>query len=715
MAEYPSITKHPLLDEWIAIDPEGRVTVRTGKVDIGQRISNAVALIVAEELDVDFEKIDVARAETGVAPNEGVTAGSNSMQESGEAVRVAAATARAYLLKQAAEALDVDIASLDVSDGLIQSRETNHTITYADLTGGKAFDIPVDQDIAVKAPEDYKNTGIRRTPKGLADLVTGTAKFVHDIVLPNMLHARLVRPPHYQARLKGLDDGVMKRLDETGTQLVRDGSFLAVVNEDEYGAIKAIERVNKAADWDMGDGVSTQELFEALRSNDRESLPVYDGTPREEPVPPLADPPDSAIVTLTAEFNRPYHMHGSIGPSASVALFEDGTLTVWSHSQGIYPLRGAMAEVLNMAVEDIRVIHTPGAGCYGHNGADDVSLDAALVARAIPGRPILLKWTREDEHAWEPYSSCMAMNLQASLDGESKVVAWSHETYSDTHNMRPVPGREGSAGAKLLAARFLADPLIPPTPVPSLMNHMGIHRNLDPLYTFADKRLVKNLVSGLPLRTSALRTLGAYANVFAIESFIDELAEAGGIDPIEFRLRNLDDERAKAVIRAVDDRMGRGSLPEGVGRGIAFGQYKNAKTYAAVAIELEVDDAAEVKLRRVVIAADAGQVVDPEGLTAQLEGGMLQAASWTLYEGVTFDKDGITSRDWETYPILRFDNIPDVETILMERPGEKFLGAGEATSGPTAGAIANAIYNATGLRPRSLPFTPDAIRAVALA
>lgn len=715
MAEYPSITRHPNLDQWIAINAEGRVTVRTGKVDIGQRISNAIALIVAEELDVEFDKIDVARAETGVAPNEGITAGSNSMQESAEAVRVAAATARAHLLQRAAEQLEVDVDSLEVSDGLIQSRETNHTVTYGDLTGGKVFDIPVDQEATLKAPEVYKNTGPRPTPKGLADLITGSAKFVHDMVMPDMLHARLIRPPHYDARLKNIDEAALKRLDETGTQLVRDGSFLAVASEDEYAAIKAIERVGNAARWDMADGIDVQDLYESLRSKDRESLPVYDGTPREEPVPPLADPPANAVTTLTGSFNRPYHMHGSIGPSASVALYEDGKLTVWSHSQGIYPLRAAMADALNMTPEDIRILHTPGAGCYGHNGADDVSMDAALVARAIPGRPILLKWTREDEHAWEPYSSAMAMDLQASLDGDGNVVAWSHETYSDTHNMRPVPGREGSAAAKLLATRFLEDPLTPPTPVPSLINHMGIHRNLDPLYTFADKRLVKNLVSSMPLRTSALRTLGAYANVFSIESFMDELAEEAGIDPIEFRLRNLEDERAKDVIRALDEKLGRDALPDGVGRGMAFGQYKNAKTYAAVGIELEVNDAAEVKLRRAVIAADAGQVVDPEGLSVQLEGGMIQAASWTLYEAVAFDKDGITSRDWETYPILRFDNVPEVETVLMERRGEKFLGAGEATSGPTAGAIANAIYNATGLRLRTLPFTPDAIRAVALA
>jgi len=717
MAEYSSITKHPRLDQWVSIGADGRITIRSGKVDIGQRISTALAMIAAEELDVDYGRIDVARAETGVAPDEGITSGSNSMEESGNAVRVAAATARQHLLSLAADSLGVAIDTLEVEDGVVAARGTNRSVSYTDLMGGKRFDIPVDHDAPVKAPVDYTVVGTKVVPRGLENVVMGRAHFVHDMTMQGMVHARVIRPPHYLARLRALDDAVVGRLDSDGVRVVRDGSFLAVISDDEYAAVRAVERLGNAADWDKGGGLDAGDVFEQLRTNPRESLPVVDGTPRKEPVPPLADPPASAAHTVRAVYEKPYIMHGTIGPSAAVALMEGGRLTIWTHSQGIYVLRGALAEALGMAVDDLVIHHVPGAGCYGHNGADDVAVDAALVARALPGTPVLLKWTREDEHAWEPYGSAMALALQASVDAAGKVVAWSHESYSDTYGMRPRTGAGGAGPARLLGMRYVANGVEPFYPQPSMGRHAGIHRNLDPLYDFPDKRLVKNLVRDLPLRTSALRTLGAFGNVFAIESFMDELADAAGVDALAFRLDHLADDRAKDVLRAAAEKIGWGRTdpPSGRGRGLAVAQYKNIQSYAAVAVELEVTDAAEVRLHWVAVAADAGQVVDPAGLTAQMEGGFLQAASWTLYEQVTWDRDGITCRDWETYPILRFDNIPAIDTILLNRPDKPYMGAGEAVAGPTAGAIANALYRATGLRLRRTPFTPDAIRAAALS
>ena len=711
-----SLSKHPNLDDWLSVRADGRVTMRIGKVDIGQRISTAIAVIAAEELDVELERIDIARTETGVSPDEGITSASNSMEVSGQAVRLAAATARHHLLSLAAGALQVDPSSLDVVDGMIQSRATNRSTTYWELFGDKAFGIPVDLDAKVKSPDEFRQIGRRVIARGMEDLVIGKVRFVHDLTMPGMIHARVVRPPHYHARLQKLDESMLRRLEEAGVRVVCDGSFVAVATEDEYAAVKAAERVAGTTNWHMGRGIEPQDVYERLLVNDRVSFPVVEGVPRNEPVPALADPPREATVTLRSRFESPYRMHGSIGPSAALALSDDDRLSVWSHSQGIYNLRASLAEALNMKVAAVRVIHVPGAGCYGHNGADDVALDAALVARAIPGRPVLLKWSREDEHAWEPYGSCMVMDLCASLDAGGSVVAWSQETYSDTHSTRPYPGPNGIAAAQLLATRHLAQPLAAPVSQPSMGRHRGIHHNLDPLYTFPKRRLVKHLVRDLPLRTSALRSLGAYANVFALESFVDELAEAAGMDPVEFRLRQLADERAIAVVEAVAERMGWDETQPapGRGRGIAFAQYKNVKAYVAIGMELEVTDAAEVRLHRAVVAADAGQVVDPDGLAAQLEGGVLQAASWTLYEEVRFDRDGITSRDWESYPILRFDNIPKIETVLMDRPGEPFLGVGEATPGPTAGAIANAIRDATGLRLYRLPFTPVAIRQAAM-
>ncbi|MDC0033099.1 molybdopterin-dependent oxidoreductase [Alphaproteobacteria bacterium] len=716
MADYPSIAKHPDLDQWVSVRTDGGISIRSGKVDIGQRISTALALIAAEELDVDFSRIDIAQAETGLSPDEGITSGSNSMEESGNAVRVATATARQHLLSLAADALGVEANMLEIDDGIVAARGTNRSVSYSDLLGGQTFNIPVDPNITVKAPANYGTIGKPIVARGMKNIVTGKPHFVHDMTFPGMMHARVIHPPHYHARLRSLDKILTGRLRSEGISLVRDGSFLAVAGVDEYEAIKAMERIGNAADWDKGDGLVAQDVFEQLRTNKRESLPVVDGMPRKERIPPLADPPDGAIHTLQATYERPYHMHGSIGPSAAVALFEDGKLIVWTHSQGIYVLRASMAEALGLEIEALRIIHVPGAGCYGHNGADDVALDAALVARALPDTPILLKWTRADEHAWEPYGSSMVLALQGSVDAAGAVVAWSHETYSDTYGMRPRAGDGGAGPARLLATRFLAEPLEPYYPNPTMGRHAGIHRNLDPLYNFPNKRLVKNLVRDLPLRTSALRTLGAYANVFAIESFMDELAEAAQMDALTFRLNHLGDQRAKDVLQAAADRVdwGKSDLASGHGQGIAVAQYKNMQCYAAVAVELEVTDAAEVRLHRVTLAADAGQVVDAAGLTAQMEGGFLQAASWTLYEQVTFDRDGITSRDWDSYPILRFDNIPAIETILLNRPGEPYRGAGEAAAGPTAGAIANAIYGATGLRLRRIPFTSEAIRTAAL-
>ncbi|MEK9645154.1 MAG: molybdopterin cofactor-binding domain-containing protein [Alphaproteobacteria bacterium] len=709
-----SIAATPNLDDWLKVRADGRIELWTGKVDIGQRISTAQAMLVAEELDVPVERIDVIRTVTGISPDEGITSGSNSMPDSGSAVRLVAATARHHMLALAAAHLGVDASTLEVEDGQIRSRETNRSVTYAELQGDRPFGIPVDEDAAIKDPGDHKVVGTRIETLGLADIVTGKYKFLHDLTMPGMLHARVVRPPHYNARLKGLDEETVNRLKEAGIETVRDGSFVAVAGPDEFAVIRAAERLANNADWDSSNGPEPQDIFERLTSNARENRPVEDGgMPVEAPVPPLDDPPADAATTLEAQYDKPYHMHGSIGPSAGMAFKEGDALNVWSHSQGIYFLRAAVAESLGYETDAVRIEHVPGSGCYGHNGADDAAFDAAIVAHALPGRPILLKWTREEEHAWEPYATAMSMKLRASLDASGKIVDWSQESYGDTFGMRPRSGPNMAGPARLLSNRYRENP--PPTfvPKPTMERHVGIHRNLDPLYVLPKKRLVKNLVRDLPLRTSALRTLGAFANVFAIECFMDELAEAAGADPVTFRIDHLDDQRAIDAIRAVADSID-WDTDDGRGRGIAFAKYKNQQAYAAVAVELEVTDAAEVVLHKAVLSADAGEVVDPDGVAAQYDGGFLQAASWALYEEVTWDRGGITSRDWETYPILGFDNIPEIETILIERPGEKFLGAGEAVSGPAGAAIANAIYNATGLRLRRMPFTPDAIRAAAM-
>jgi nicotinate dehydrogenase subunit B len=533
--------------------------------------------------------------------------------------------------------------------------------------------------------------------------------------MPHMLHARLVRPPHYHARVADIDATIHDRL--AGAHLVRDGSFVAVAAEDEYQAIRAAARVASCIRWSPERGLDARDVYERLVSEPRISLPVRDGNAFEEPVPPLEPPPEDAAVTVHTRIERPYLMHGSIGPSAALALFEDGALTIWTHTQGVYPLRLTIAESLGMDPERVRLVQRRGPGAYGHNGADDAALDAALIARAIPGRPVLLKWSREDEHAWEPYGPAMVVEVRASLDAAARVIDWSLETWSDTHRTRPRPGPNRVGPARMLSTHLVNDPVPPFVPEPFLSAPLaGIHRNAYPYYAFPRKRVVKHLVRNMPLRTSTLRSLGTYGNVLAIESTMDELARAAGVDALEMRLRHLDDERALAVLNAVAKRAewGCASAEPGHGRGLAFARYNNLKAYAAVVVDLEVDDAANVHLHRFVLAADAGQIVDPDGLALQLEGAALQSASWTLYEQVTFDEGGITSRDWESYPMLRFDNVPEVETVLIDRPGMPYLGPSECMIGPTAAAIANAIRDATGLRLRRLPFTSDAIREAAL-
>ena len=328
-----------------------------------------------------------------------------------------------------------------------------------------------------------------------------------------MLLARVIRPPHYHARLHALDESACERIETSGVRIVRDGSHLAVAGADEYAVVKAAERLAAAADWDMRGGLPTADIFDAMKTNERVSLPVADGIPRREPVPDLPDPPADVATTLTARYEKPYHMPGSLGPAAALAQTVGDKIHIWTHSQGSYVLREALAGGLGMAEEDLHIVHVPGAGCYGHTGADDVAVDAALVARALPGTPILLKWTREDEHAWEPYSTCMAMAVQARLDAEGNVVAWSQESYGDTFMMRPRNSPPGEGARRLLPLRYIENGAEDPVPQPAMRYHVGIHLNLDPLYKFPNPRLVKNLVRGLPLRTSALRTLGGVANV----------------------------------------------------------------------------------------------------------------------------------------------------------------------------------------------------------
>ncbi len=705
-----ALVENPDLDAWVRFNLDSTITLFTGKVELGQGIKTAVALIGAEELDVSVERIQIADTNTTHSPNEGLTVGSMSMETTGEAMRYAAAEARQVLLSIAYEELEAPIDRLVVQDGRILDPTSERSTTYWELMGGRKFSRQVTGNRMPKAASQYTLLGDPNPRLDLPDKVRGAPIYIQDLDLPGIVHGRVLRPPHYAARLASFDENAVSQMPGV-LKIVRDGDFLGVICEREDQALKALEHLQESTTWSGNPDLPDQDsIYENMLTQPSQSFLVKDGMPVEAAIPPVEAPPDAAH-TLNATYYRPFQMHASLGPSGAVALFDDGNLTLWVQSQGVYPIRAAVAHVLGIHESNVRVIHVEGAGCYGHNGADDAALDAALLARAIPGRPVSLKWMRADEHTWEPYGPAMVMKLQASLSKDGSVIDWNHDVWSYPHLGR---SRVSSHTSGLLAAWHLAEPFNQAPPNPGLAPHVGGHRNADPKYDFPHCRIVKHFIQDSPLRVSALRSLGAYGNVFAIESFMDELAYRAGIDPLEFRMRHLADERAKAVIIAAAEKAGWGSIErdENRGQGLAFAQYKNRQCYAAVVVDLEVDPKnGEIKLERAVVAADAGQIVSADGLSNQLEGSFVQAASWTLCEQVRFDRQGISNRDWDSYPILRFPQAPKIETILLNRPGFPFLGSGEAAQGPTPAAIANAVFNAIGVRLREIPFTPDRVKA----
>ena len=639
--------------------------------------------------------------DTAQTPDQGHTSGSQSIEYGGTAIRLACAEARALLVDHAAERLGLSAEALTVSEGVIAAPD-GRKLGYGELVAGLDLRREITAKVAPKPLKELTFVGRSMPRRDIPAKVTGGAAYVQDVRLPGMVHGRVVRPPRYGARLDTVDDAAAKAVPGV-VAVVRDGSFLGVVTEREEQAVKARDALIRAAKWSGGSELpDPTRLHEELIALPTQSSVVSE---KQATVSPAAQ-------TFEATYTRPYMAHASIGPSCAVAQFKDGSLTVWTHSQGVFPLRRDIAKALKLDVGAVRCVHAEGSGCYGHNGADDVALDAALLARAVPERPVRLQWMRDDEFAWEPYGSAMIARAKASLDASGRIVDWDHEVWSHTHSTRPsAPGADNN----LLASWYVAEPSKPgpPTNIPQPAG--GGDRNAVPLYDFPNQRVVNHLITGMPLRVSALRTLGAYTNVFAVESFFDVLAAAAGRDPVAFRLAHLDDPRARAVIYTVAKNAGwkAGEKGDGVrGRGIGFAKYKTLATYVAVVAEVEIDrNSGRIRVPRAFAAADAGQIINPDGLKNQIEGGMIQSASWTLHEAVRFDRNGITSRDWSGYPILTMPEVPEVEVTLIDRPDEKSLGAGEASQAPMAAAIANAFAHATGHRLRDLPLSPKRVQA----
>ncbi|TMH61798.1 MAG: xanthine dehydrogenase family protein molybdopterin-binding subunit [Betaproteobacteria bacterium] len=695
-----SLGKTPLLDAWIRVDADGGVTVFTGKAELGQGIKTAFIQIAAEQIGVDPARITLVTADTGRTADEGFTAGSRSLTDSGTAIMHAAAQVREILISRAVERLGVAAERLQARDGAVVT-DDGRRVAFGELVATGGSPARAQAQSKLKDPASYSIMGKPKPRVDIPAKVTGGEAYVQDLRLPGMVHARVVRPPSYGARLSDVQTDAAQKLPGV-LKVVRDGNFLAVIAEREYQAIVAMRALAASAKWSEPSGLpEPSKLYEFLRQTPSNEIVDLDRRA-------AANPPAGAR-TIEASYRRPYQMHAAIGPSCAVAWLDDSTLTVWTHSQGVYPLRRAIAEMLNLPQDRVRCIHAEGSGCYGHNAADDAGGDAALLARAFPGRPVRVQWMREQEHMWEPYGPAMLTEAKASLDATGRVVDWQYAVWSNTHSTRP-----GNAGS-LAAARHLATPFAPAPPQPLPLPEGGGDRNAIPLYAFPAARVVHHFIPAMPVRVSALRALGAYMNVFSIESFVDELARAAGVDPVEFRLRHLDDTRARETITTAATRFGWSSYvrTRGRGRGFAFAQYKNHAAYLALAVEVEVDrETGRARLVRAVAAIDSGQTVNPDGIRNQVEGGIIQSMSWTLFEAVGFDTTRITSTDWSSYPIARFPEIPEtVEVQVIDRPGTPFLGTGEAAQGPTAAAIANAIADAAGVRMRELPFTRQRIKA----
>jgi nicotinate dehydrogenase subunit B len=725
----PSLTANPQLREWLDLSVDGVVTIRPGKVEYGQGVWTALAQIAAEELDVGLDQVRVAGVSTTGSPDEGFTAGSRSIQDCGGALRQVCAQVRAAFLAEAAEKLGADAAGLTIrrglastglastglaSTGLASTGTGQAGLSYWSLDEAALLERAAQLTVAPKPPDQWSVAG-RSAPRiDLPDKVTGRPRFLHDQVLPGMLFGRVIRPPAPAATL----DGVAEADLPAGVVVqVRDGSFLGVIAETDRVAVAAAQQLAQAARWTVRESLPDEDDLKGfLLSQPTEDQPVV----RRQDAGAAAQ----AARTIAAEYTRPFIAHASMAPSCAIARWEGDQVSVWTHSQGPFPLRRALATGLGLDPAQVTVRHVEGAGVYGHNASDDVAADAVLLARAVPGRPVRVLWSRPDELSWGPLGPAMLARLSAGLDSGGRIRTWRQDVWSNGFAGRPGIGGE----PRLLALSHVAGA----TPISAALDGepsgaMGATRNAVPGYDIPDLEVTRHRLLTMPLRTSSLRSLGAFLNVFAIESFMDELAAAAGADPVAFRLAHLSDPRARRVIEEAaamsgwaargeggrgegargDGGRGEESRDEGTGFGLAFARYKGTSGYCAAVAEVAADTS--ISLRRLWLAVDVGRVINPDGVINQVEGGAIQSASWALRERVRFDRTRITSLTWESYPILRFTEVPEVAVRIVAAPGEPETGAGELAQGPVAGAIGNAVADAIGVRVRDLPLTTEQV------
>jgi nicotinate dehydrogenase subunit B len=689
------------VDSFLAIDSKGAVTVYSGKVDLGTGVETALTQIVAEELDVPFRGVKIIQGDTALTPDQGPTFGSLSIQIGGVQIRNAAAMARNALLELAAKRLGAKPEDLKVSEGIVSSG-TKH-VGYSDLIDGKRFSLTLDHQKPpiTKDPKSYKIVGTTVLRIDIPDKVTGKFTYMHDFRVPGMLHGRVMRPPAIGAKLESVDESSVNGIPGT-VKIVREANFLGVVANNEWAAIKAAERLK--ATWSKWEGLPEQDkLFEHVRASKVAKAEVTGNSGNTAEAMSK-----EGIKKFNATYDFGIHTHGSIGPSCAVAEFKDGKLTSWSASQATHTLRKQLAKMFSLPIEDVRCIYLEGSGCYGRNGHEDAAADAALLAKAA-GRPVRVQWSRADEHGWDPKGPPTLIDLRASMDGTGTVTAWDSEFF--------IPQQTPNAFFVPLVAATLSEMPLDETIAPG-----NIFQNSNIPYKFANIKTVCHRLETTPFRPSWIRTPGRMQNTFANECFIDELAAAAGADPIEFRLKYLDpnDKRGIEVLNRVaslakwekrPSPKGRQSGDVVSGRGVSYCKYELVRTYVAAVAEVRVKrSTGEIRVTRFYVAHDCGQIINPDGLKNQIEGNVVQTVSRTLKEELKFNRSMVTSLDWASYPILTFPEVPDIAVDLIDHPTEKPWGAGEPTAAVVPSAIANAVFDATGTRLRSVPYTPDKVK-----
>ena len=694
------------LDAWLAIGRDGRVTVYSGKVDLGTGTRTALAQIAADELDVPFERIEMVMGDTGTTPDQWMTGANLTIAQGGAELRRAAASARLALVARAAQRLGVPATDLIVDGGVVRARgNPSKFVAYADLIDN-GFQVKVDPKVAVKKHTDYKVVGKSIPRVDIPAKVNGDYTYVHDFRLPGMLHARVIRPEIFGARVTAVDDSAARKVGGF-VQTVRKGDFLAVLAKNEWAAIKA----SRAVKVSWSDGVSLPEqrtVFDTWRQR-----PVAKKEATQK-VGDAAAALGGASKRIKATYDFAVQTHASIGPSCAVADFKDGKLTLWSASQATHSMQDEVAAITGLPRAAIRLVYLDGAGCYGRNGHEDATADAALIA-TLTGKAVRVQWMRADETARAPKSPPRAIDFEGGLDEKGNISAWSADFYIALNH--------------IVAFKPLDFPLLAATEtgLPKPGNWVGfLFQNAALGYAVPNVKVDTHHIAETFFRSAHLRSPGRIENSFANEGFTDELAAAAGVDPAEFRLRHLKDARAEAVIRAAmkladwktrvgpNPDAGSGNLLKG--RGIAYARYNNAITYVAAVAEVEVNrDSGAIRVTRLCIGHDCGQMINPDGVANQVEGGAIQTVSRALMEAVQWERNRVTSVDWATYPIMRFPDVPRVEIELIDRPGEVAWGVGEPTAVVIPPAIANAVYDATGARLRSVPFTPDKVKAALAA